>query len=97
MIEMSGAVPPAMSVVSFCSRLSQFTTSILMSISGLAASKSLAMPSKIAPVWLLYSETTTRTSVAAKALLVAARMATLRTPASPRYRSIIVRSSFCVP
>ncbi len=39
MMERSGVTPPEMSVRSFCSRLFQFTTSILISISGCACMK----------------------------------------------------------
>ena len=53
MIEMSGAVPPAMSVVRRCCRLAQATSSMTMSISGLAASNSSAIASKIGAVWSL--------------------------------------------
>ncbi len=50
MIEMSGLVPPEMSVCSFCNRLSQLTTSTLTVMSGLALWKSSAIFWKYGPV-----------------------------------------------
>ena len=50
MMDRSGWVPPEMSVRSFCSSTSQFTTSILTSIAGFAAWNSLAIFSKYGPV-----------------------------------------------
>ena len=53
MMEMSGGRPPAMSVVSFWNRVDQVTTSILISMPGLAWLNSLAMASNVCPVLAL--------------------------------------------
>ena len=50
MIERSGVVPPEISVRSFCSSTSQFTTSIFTSMSGCCVWKSLAIFWKYGPV-----------------------------------------------
>jgi hypothetical protein len=89
MMAMSALALPEMSVVSFCCSTSHGTTSIWMSVSGLAASNFVATSSKYGPVLALYSATVTRTVAALASAVEARRPAPARSsPLDHGYLSI---------